>query len=150
MLILSFFVFQRSPEQSSYFSLNAIEYLADNSVGDMNNPYIGPGGALHLNGNITNLENSLLTQVGEFYYRNQSLGCTYCFGLANSFLSSISNNFISSQYNMYVFIDGHVVYNKSIIPPEESLTLVPAKRFVTGVYGGNLWGPYIAEVWTWK
>lgn len=151
ILTLSFFYTENSFEQTTLYSNSILDFLSRTRVIEINNEYVGAGGTLHRYGNITNLDNTLLNQIGEFYYRNQSQNCNFCLDIIKKFLSNITDNYVASQYNVAVYIEKESVYEDSWMNPNQSFALIPAKRIIHGVYNNSeMWGPYEIEVRTWR
>ncbi|HLF66081.1 MAG TPA: hypothetical protein VI522_00535, partial [Gammaproteobacteria bacterium] len=57
--------------QVSLLADDLLVFLSNTKIKDLNNPYAGIGGQLWKDGVITDADNSLLQQVGEFYATNK-------------------------------------------------------------------------------
>lgn len=151
VLTLSFFYSENSFNQTTLYSNSMLDFFSRTRIIDLNNEYAGAGGTLHRDGNITNLDNTLLSQIGELYYRNQTYDCNFCIDIIKKFVSNITDNYVASQYNVAVFIEDEPVFEDSWMNPNQSFSLIPAKRIIHGVYNkSEMWGPYEIEVRTWR
>jgi len=152
-IVLIFSAHESSPPtgQSYTISEEVMNILQYNQIKDINNYYAGPNSILTRNNNITDIQKTLLEQVGEFYYRNQSRNCEFCIGLINSFMINITQNLVPAEYNYLVLIDNLTVFNHSITPISESPFVIPSKAIVHGVFNfSDLFGPYLVEVVSWS
>jgi hypothetical protein len=150
-LIFSTYAFEQPKVQTSYYSEDLISYLANTKIKDINSKYSGIGGTLWKNGNITNEENTLLQQIGEFYeFKNWEL--------LSNFTNDTTKNLISLQYEFEIWLNESLVY-----PRDPSLEhnqsknssdlLLSSRRIVYGILDkrtGDLWGPYETEVLVWQ
>jgi len=109
------------------------------------------------NGNITNMENTILEQLGEFYYRSTSLGCVYCMALAGNIVKNISYYSIPEQYSFKMLVNNISLYERKstnlMVSSEqnESRLLMTSKRIFSGyINRTDMWGPYTAEVIVWQ
>ncbi|MBI2133390.1 hypothetical protein HYU11_01770 [Candidatus Woesearchaeota archaeon] len=114
--------------------------LSSTKVSEINSNYVR---ALIDNGTITNTENSVLQQLGEFYVNNQV-------SMGSRFMSNISSNIIPRQYGVSVSIDNFQVFNEGPKLLPGSRTVVSSKSLVFGIYNGSMWGPFPAEVSMWQ
>ncbi len=151
LLAMSFFYHDTPQDQVSLISVDILNFLYSKKPNDINSPLIGPGGELHDNKNITDLEIPLLLQIGELYYRNQTNNCDFCLQLIEDIFEDISNPFKKDQYSFAFYIENEKLYNHSSIPHNKSEVLIPSKTIIQGVYKeSEVWGPYNAEVWVWR
>lgn len=151
VLALSFFSYEVPEKQVSFISNSIMEFLYTNRIKDINSEYIGPNRKLHNNKNITELENPLIIQLGEFYYRNQTENCDFCMDLITNTLDNVSGNFMAPGYSFELYIENNLVYNKTVKDSENSTILIPSKTVISGIYNETqLWGPYRVEVRSWR
>ena len=101
------------------------------------------------NGDITNLENTILEQIGEFCYRDMN-------DTATNFTESVFLKIIPQEYNFQLLIKDkntikfdYINYSKMKTLRNESRILVPSKNIIFGLNDSTMWGPYTAEVRTW-
>ena len=100
-LIASLYINLPEPSQVGLLSDDFLDFLSDTQIKDLNNPYAGIGGQLWKEGSITNRDNSLLQQIGEFYSKGQ-------YSLAEKFIQNVSANTVPSQFNYELWIDGQI------------------------------------------
>ncbi|MGM5482734.1 MAG: hypothetical protein ACQESF_04700 [Nanobdellota archaeon] len=151
VLAISYFGHQVSEDQVMLISDNIMSFMYSHNIKDLNSDYIGPNRELHRNKNITDLDNPLIMQLGEFYYRGEEKGCTFCKSLIKKSLQNVSGEFLAKGYSFTLYIEEELLYNKTKTNKEDSTMLVPAKTIISGVYNENeLWGPYTIEVRAWR
>ena len=71
VLIASSYVKSPQSAQVEFLSDDLLNFFFNVKVKDLNNPYAGIGGQLWNQGEITDGDNSLLQQIGEFYTLNK-------------------------------------------------------------------------------
>ena len=150
-LITSSYVNAPQPAQVSLLSDDLMDFLSDNKIKELNNPYAGIGGQLWSQGIITDADNSLLQQIGEFYAKNN-------IDTAEKFIQNVSKGAVPEQFMYEVWIDGTLLYPKA--PSEEHIKsksgtglLLTSKKLTFGIINrttSGLWGPYKAEVFVWE
>lgn len=128
-----------------------IDFFSNTKINGVNNAYAGLGGELWQQGKITNAENTLLQQLGEFYVKNDPV-------TAEKFIANITENSIPPQYLFEFRINYTLVYPR--VPSQSHLqskdaakVLIPSKKIVYGFLNqetGDLFGPYEAEVQVWQ
>jgi hypothetical protein len=115
------------------------------------------------NGEIQNLNNTLLESIGELYSKNK-------FGTITPLINSLitkNNLFYQEIYGFAFLIEDDPLYNsithnrltlenlKDEIKINRIKTLLSTKKIIIGYYqnetSGELtfWGPYTVEIWTW-
>jgi len=99
------------------------------------------------NGDITNIQNTVLAQVGEFCYKNMK-------DTAINFTEEVFLNTIPHEYNFQLSIknESNTLFNytrgKNF---EESRAMVSSKTIIFGqINDSTMWGPYIFGVTTWQ
>jgi hypothetical protein len=154
IMIFSFFKYEPGQEQLDLLAFDVMDFLSSNTISDINNDYAGPGGVLHKDGNITQLDNTLLEQVGEFYYRNVTKNSDFTLNLADLFLSAVTKNTVPEGCGLIVRIENKTVYNGSgpLTPAmNDSIVITPSRGVVFGIYNETeIFGPYSIEVIVWK
>lgn len=151
VLALAFYSYATPDKQVTFISNSMMEFMYSHQINDFNSEYIGPNRKLHKNENITDLDNPLIIQLGEFYYRNKSNNCGFCLGLINKTLRDVSGDFLAPGYSFQLYIENELVYNKSEKHPGNATVLIPSKTVISGVYNDTkLWGPYRVEVRSWR
>ena len=150
-LITSSYVNVPQPSQVGLISDDLLNFLAKTRIKELNNPYAGIGGELWNSGIITDPDNSLLQQIGEFYAGNQ-------LDIAEKFIQNVSKDIIPVQFRYEVWTDGKILYPR--FPPEEhtksksnTKIMLTSKKITFGIINkttSDLWGPYKAEVFVWE
>ena len=151
LLITSSYVNAPSPTQVGLLSDDLMNFLSNTKIKDINNPYAGIGGTLWNQGAITDSENTLLQQIGEFYATNN-------LDVADKFIQNVSSGVMPQQFRYEVWMDGITVYPKIKTPEhiksrDSTELLLTSKRLTFGVLNrttSNMWGPYKAEVYVWE
>ena len=151
VLITSSYVDVPQPTQVGLLSDDLLNFLSNKKIKDLNNPYGGIGGELWSKGIITDADNSLLQQIGEFYATNK-------LDIAEKFIQNVSTGIIPIQFRYEVWMDNVILYPK--IPSLEHISsknsteiLITSKKLTFGIINktaSNIWGPYKAEVFVWE
>ncbi|MBS3095897.1 hypothetical protein J4480_00485 [Candidatus Woesearchaeota archaeon] len=151
VLITSSYINAPQPVQVELLSDDLLNFLSNTKIKDLNNPYAGIGGELWKQGEITDAENSLLQQAGEFYATNKP-------DTAEKFIQNVSKDIIPSQFRYEVWMNDIILYPKT--PTAEHIKskdgtglLLTSKKITFGIVNkttSNLWGPYNAEVFIWE
>lgn len=150
-LIASLYINLPEPSQVGLLSDDFLNFLSNTQIKDLNNPYGGIGGQLWKDGSITNKDNSLLQQIGEFYSKKQ-------YGLAEKFIQNVSANTVPSQFNYELWMDNLILYPRNpdqgeIASKSKTDLMLTSKKITFGVANmanSSLWGPYKAEVFVWQ
>lgn len=150
-LITSSYVDVPKPTQVSFLADDLLNFLSNTKIKEFNNPYAGLGGTLWNQGVITDPDNSLLQQIGEFYATNK-------LDTADKFIQNVSTGIVPQQFRYEVWMDDVIIYPKT--PSAEHTKsknstelLLTSKKLTFGTINkttGNLWGPYKAEVFVWE
>ena len=150
MLIFSAYTRLPSQTQASELAQGTMEFLSSTKIKDLNNEYVGIGGILWNAGNITNGDNTLLQQMGQFYYEGNT-------GNARVFLQNVTAPLIPGQFRLEFWIDSRMVYPKEAdrqhnASKNSTTILIPSKKIVYGTIGesAELFGPYEAEALVWQ
>ena len=151
ILVTSSYVNFPQPSQVGLLANDLTNFLSTKKIKDLNNPYAGIGGELWNNGTITDADNSLLQQIGEFYAANK-------LDVAERFIQNVSEGVTPPEFLYEVWIDGIILY--PITPSaehtklkESSELLLTSKVITFGIMNkttSNLWGPYKVEVFVWE
>ena len=150
-LVTSSYVNVPQPAQISLLSDDLLNFLSNTKIKELNNPYAGIGGTLWSQGNITDPDNSLLQQIGEFYASDKP-------DIAEKFIQNVSAGIVPQQFRYEVWIDGMLLYPK--MPSAEHMQsknstrlLLTSKKLTFGILDkatSGIWGPYKAEVFVWE
>ncbi len=150
-LITSAYINVPKPGQVALISDDLMNFLSNTKIEDLNNIYAGIGGELWKQGIITQGDNSLLQQIGEFYATNKP-------DIAEKFIQNVSVNIVPSQFNYEIWLNGAILY--PAVPAQSHINsksstelLLTSKKITFGILNkttGNIWGPYKAEVFIWE
>ena len=147
IVLFSFNPTWKSERQVFFLSEDISRLLTSTKIYELNNDYIFE---LRNNGNITDIENTVFEQVGEFYYRNISMGCSYCLDLAGNLIENITYRKTLRKYDFDVIIESVSIYNTSS-SQDTAEVLVSTKKILFGLMDKDtFWGPYRGEVRVWK
>lgn len=139
LLILSSRSFVPYETQTLYLSEGYIDTLASVKLYEINNAYID---GLIAGGNITNTEQTILEQAGEFYFTGRN-------DLARNFVKNITYGLIPSQYGFELLINKTAIYNQSIFH-NRTMLLVSSKRIVSGIINRSELWTLEAEMRVWQ
>ena len=151
LLITSSYVNAPKITQVGFLSDDLLNFLSNTKIGNLNNPYAGIGGQLWNQGDITDADNSLLQQIGEFYAANKP-------DIAENFIANVSAGIVPQQFSYEVWIDNTILYPRTLTPEHiksknSTELLLTSKKLTFGILSkttSNLWGPYKAEVFVWE
>ena len=150
-VVLSFTLEVPHQAQVVFITGDIMNFLSSTKIKDLNNPYAGIGGELWKQGTITDQENSLLQQAGEFYYRGK-------LDLAEKFLQNVSEPIVPQEFMYEIWIDNSRVYPRNpdqghIDSKEKTNLLLTSKKLAFGIANrttSEIWGPYKTEVYAWQ
>ena len=115
----------------------------------------GSGGVYEETGVITHPDNTVLTQLTEFYYREIMLGegppdpiDEYAKQCVQDTLPLVN----IEQYNFEIVINNQTIYQNATVGRQNSSVkvIIPSREIVFGFYNDTFYGPYMAEVWVWQ
>ena len=165
-LITSSYVKSPQPNQVGLLSGDLLDFLSSTKIRDLNNPYAGIGGELQARGYITEIDNSLLQQIGEFYEKDEDKikfplpsGETEPYlDIAEKFIQSVSAGVVPLQFRYEVWINEAMLYPKNLTvghANSKNVTelLLTSKKLTFGIANkttSQIWGPYKAEVFVWE
>lgn len=165
VLILAQFTTKPYQMQTFLISEDFLNTLANTKIYEINDYDYSEIKDQKTNGHITSLSNSILEQMGEYYYRNLTLnnmGCTSeacsnplnsdcsCINKSTEFLESFLHNSIPSQYDLFISMETKKIFYNST-DPTLSRNLIVYKRIVSGVYNNTYsWGPYVVNITVWQ
>ena len=150
-LITSYYINVQQPVQVGLLADDLMGFLSNTKIKDLNNAYAGIGGQLWTQGTITDADNSLLQQIGEFYKTSN-------LDIAEKFVQNVSKDVVPPQYLYEVWVEGMLIYPKS--PSQSHMNsksgtrlLLTSKKITFGILNrttSDIWGPYKAEVFVWE
>lgn len=171
-LISSSYVKAPQPTQVGLLSGDLLDFLSNTKIKNLNNPYAGIGGELQTRGYITEIDNSLLQQIGEFYEKDKISSplpsvpppvppipqTEPYLDVAEKFVQSVAGGVVPSQYRYEVLVNSKLLYPKTPTSEhtesrENTKLLLASKKIIFGVIDkktGDMWGPYNAEVFVWE
>jgi len=120
MLMSNVYTNTQPRQQISYFSEDVISLLSDTKVTDLNNTLLAE---LIANGTISDLENSILEQIGIFWVTNKT-------DLATKLAKNISHAMIPDRYGFAFVVGGDTVYAE---PKNRKDELATYKSMITGI-----------------
>lgn len=186
MVLISSYLAQSERSQTTFTSRSLTLFMSNMSMARYNSPYkFKTLMSYDLNGYSNHdflkiYTNTLLEQVGEFYYREldeskgglpdghpdkipDSVG-----SLAGGLVESVAQNIVPAQFEVEISIRDpessgvdsltpiYIRNDFAIFTREESPLLIPSKAMVMGTFENSLtgspiiWGPYIMEVHVWQ
>jgi len=156
-LILSYRATEPPTQQAEIYSNDLVQFYSKIKIKDLNNAYFGLNGELVANGNISTVENTILEQLGEFYFRYSNQSCDFCLNMTNNSINVITKSLLLDQFNYEIIVDDYKIGKRTILyvnkkyPPKSKAQLIlPTRRMVHGVYNNTLYGPYIMEITVWQ
>ncbi|PIN86393.1 hypothetical protein COV19_04905 [Candidatus Woesearchaeota archaeon CG10_big_fil_rev_8_21_14_0_10_44_13] len=159
VLIWSFYLDETRKEQPYFYAQDVIDFLAHTTVASVSGtiPYVQ---ALVLNGNITNLDNTLLEQIALSYMEDTAKGEQPCEGAdcktysAHNLTRFVMKDVIPEYYGIRLLINGTDIYLKNSTfggMENESDITISAKKMAVVVFNKvNLSDPFIVEVRVWR
>jgi len=144
----SFYAEEQPTFHVSYMSKDLIDTLSAANVQEINNEYIN---SLIGDGTITNLDNTVLDQIVEFWADND-------LARANKTASNVTIPLVHNTYGYSILVDDETIYSRDK-PIVKSLT--SSKKMISGIAKGqqtaetrnnppNLFGPVIVEIRVWQ
>jgi len=149
-LVLSTYSNVPFQENVAVLSEDIMQFFSNNKIKDINNEYARVGGTLWQQGLITNQENSLLQQVGEFYFNND-------IDTAEKFIVNLTQNTLPQQFLFEIEMDNTLIFPQNpssahIQSKEKTAVIIPSRKIVQGILDkgtGEMFGPYEAVVMVW-
>lgn len=120
MLLSNMYSSSQPRAQISYYSEDIISLLAEIHVDELNNSYLE---MLIANGNITDMENTILEQIGIFYVTNKT-------NLAKALAENITYELVPERYSISFLVGDDVIYSETRSGSSE---LVTYKSMITGI-----------------
>ncbi len=143
IIIYTYNPFSPPTDQPQTYVHNTLGIYASTKIQDLNDPYIN---GLISNGWIKNRKNTIIEQIGEFYYkRNSSINATM-----RNLLTHLTTTFVQEGYGVAFYVDGSRIFIKNSTKAKASV-LISTKTPVLGILNASsVWGPYIVEVRVWQ
>ncbi|KYK27086.1 hypothetical protein AYK26_00100 [Euryarchaeota archaeon SM23-78] len=122
------------------------DFLITTKVREFQGPYVK---SLTEDRNITNLDNTLLEQLTEFYYYNES-GIKDTSIIMNNYIQEISQGIIPDHRNFAISMNNTLLYSRVNRPIGDSkLVLSSRKISFKRINETFIYGPVVAEVKIW-
>jgi len=148
LLLFSFHSSQPYQLQGVYLSEDIMDIMATTKVFEINNDFVYSLFAAGAD-NITNTDNTLLEQTGDFYLTNRA-------ELAEIFVRNVTYSLVPEKYGCELIISNtthrfNVTINPGHSLQNESELLFVSKKMVVGLdENGSTWGPLVGEVRIWQ
>lgn len=144
-----------SKVQVAILSEDIMDFLSTTKIEELNNPYAGIGGELWSQGYIKNKDNTLLQQIGEFYYKYRITDDEEFLTIAEKFIINITNELIPPQFKSEFLIDDVLLHpsdptQQHIYSKGNTSILLPSRKLTYGILNDDLFGPYEIEVLVWQ
>ncbi|MBD3249222.1 hypothetical protein GF336_04205 [Candidatus Woesearchaeota archaeon] len=120
LIISSIYISEQTTSHLNYLSQDIINSLEALKIREINNSYVDE---LVSNGNITDLNNSILQQAGEFWAEDK-------IGLASDFLENTTDQLIPEVYGFGIWINNEQIYKRDNPPPRSTSS---AKKIISGI-----------------
>jgi len=104
----------------NYLSQDIINCLDTLKINELNNSYVD---GLIANGNITDTNNSILQQVGEFWAAEK-------FEIARMFMGNITEDILPDRYGFGMWISEDLIYQRDNPPPSSRSS---ARKLISGI-----------------
>jgi len=157
VLVLLSLSYKPTESQVVFLSQDMVNALYSTRIYDLNDQDYLYVHYLKQNGTITHMENTILEQIGELYYRNVTFKCQWCLGAARRFTQNLTRYSIPEQYSFEIIVNNLTIYERNGTNPSlssaknESRLLMTSRRIFSGFMNTTaMWGPYTAEVAVWQ
>jgi len=120
LLVANFYSEEQQTINVNYASQDLVRVFSTMTVDEVNNDYAK---ALISNGEITNTNNTVLEQIGDFWANDK-------IGLARNLTSNLSDAIIPFNYGFSVLVNGEEIYSRDI-PVKR--TLVSSRKIISGI-----------------
>ena len=148
-LIIIFTTHNIKPESNPTLRLveEYTSYLMKTRIRDFQGTYITN---LTQDGNITNLDSTLLEQLTEFYYLNES-GIRDTTTIMSNYIASISRgSIIPAQRSFEIYMNNTLLYSRANTPMQGSNLVLNSKKITyKRINETYIYGPLIFEVTIW-
>ena len=104
LLTSNFYSSEQQSTNVNYASQDLVRVFSTLTVADSSNPYVIN---LTLSGQITNLNNTLIEQIGDFWAAGSA-------DLAKNFTKNLTEEIIPGNYGFSVLVNGDEIYSRSL------------------------------------
>ncbi len=122
MVSTKYFITETTQPQVNYYSGDIINCLSNIKISEVNNSYVK---SLIAKGDIINLDNSLIEQIGEFYVLNNT-------ELARNLSILVSNDLLPDKFGFEVLVNDEPIYSNSS-ERSNSEEIVSTRRLISGI-----------------
>ncbi len=150
IVIFSSQVYSKETAQEIILADSAMKALGYTQVDEVDSGYIH---GMIEDSSITNLDNTLLEQAGEFYFREQlNPGEGWIDKATGVIEDTLVTGIPPKEFGIDVRIEGEVIMSRGSHDSFEPKVLASSKRIISSIDLSEkvLWGPYKAEVNVWR
>ncbi len=137
LTVASYYTVEQDVTLIGYFGNNIMESLSELQVHEVTSPYTKE---LIANGNITQLNNSILEQIGEFWADGK-------YNVAFNFTKDIVENLVPESYGVSIHVNGELIYERN---HTQSKVKVTAFKLISGLEKGKPVRGWVAKAWAEK
>lgn len=120
LLVATFYSANQQPVNINYASQDMVRVFSTLTVGDANNDYVQ---SLIASGDITNLNNTILGQIGSFWAEGKM-------ELAKNFTRNLTEDIFPSSFGFSVLVDNELIYSRNITMKR---SLVSSRKIISGI-----------------
>ena len=120
LLVSNFYSVEQQRVNINYASQDLVRVFSTMTVGDVNNNYIK---TLISNGDITNINSTILEQIGDFWANNK-------IELAKNFTKNLTEDIFPATYGFSVLVNDEEIYARSF--PIKRV-LVSSRKIISGI-----------------
>ena len=144
LLISNVYVSDTPTQQVRFYSQDTLRLFTELKINEVDSDYVRN---LIGSGTITELNNTILEQVGDFWAENE-------IDNAEGLMKNLTDALIPQNYGVGVYVDDDVIYAR-----QRSIgrTLISSRKIISGVAEGidgdalpGLWGPVVIEFRVWE
>src|SRR3989344_2010813 len=120
LLVANFYSAEQQQININYASQDLVRIFSTMNVGEVNNDYAK---SLIASGEITNINNTILEQIGDFWAENK-------IELAKNFTKNLTEDIIPAAYGFSVLVNDEPIYSRNL-PVKRSL--VSSRKIISGI-----------------
>ena len=120
LLVSEFYSSEQQKSNVNYASQDLVRVFSTMTVGEVDNEYVR---TLILNSDITNTNNTILEQIGNFWADGK-------LELARNFTKNLTDSILPSAYGFSILVDGEEIYSNSL-PVKRAL--VSSRKIISGI-----------------
>ena len=133
LLTSNFYSASKQSANINYASQDLVRVFSTMTISDLSNSYVQ---SLVISGQITNLNNTLIEQIGDFWAAGN-------IDLAKNFTKNLTDDLVPSNYGFSVLVNGEDIYSRNL--PIKS-SLVSSRKIVSGIAKAKPTQGYTARV----